>query len=212
MLCIGYKWLDDPVVHVPAISDWRGWKRNILDDSRLLKHFYRVLSEAEMWVTYFGKGFDVKYLQAKFLEHEIGYLPNTPHVDLFYTVKSNLALSRKSLANVADYLSFEAEKTPVTGKLWKRAMVGDPEALQYVINHCRSDVLLLEEAYLKLRPLVRTHHRVNGYGPCRACGQHKLQQRGVAITTNKQRKHRYQCQACGTWESRPMGETVLVSA
>src|SRR5690349_4483937 len=125
VLAFGYKWLDEPEAQVLAISDYKGWQKDLTDDKKLVSEAYKVLAKADVWVTYFGKGFDVKYLNAKLLEHKLPVLPNVPHVDLYYTVKGNLAISRKSLANVAYYLDFESEKSPVTGRLWKQAMVGN---------------------------------------------------------------------------------------
>jgi uncharacterized protein YprB with RNaseH-like and TPR domain len=204
ILCIGYKWLGKKKVYIPAITDYKGWKKHPWDDKKLVSDFKKILEEADMWVTYYGKGFDVPYLQAKCLEHDLGILPNCPHVDLYFTVKSNLALSRKSLDNVSKYLNLENKKTPVTGGAWKRAMCGDKKSIKYVIDHCDADVLILEEAYLKMRGLVRTHPRVGGLGVCRTCGEDRLQSRGYRINNLQQRRRRIQCQICNSWDTRPL--------
>lgn len=200
LLCWGYKWLDEKKVHVPSLLTHPG--KHMIDDRPLVKHVHEIMGSADMWVTYFGKGFDVPFLNSKFLEYGLSILPNIPHVDLYFTVKSNMSLSRKSLQNVAYHLDLEAKKTPVEGRIWKKAMIGDQKSLLYIIKHCRSDVLLLEEAYLRLRPLVRTHPRVSGFGPCRYCGSTRLQRRGIAITKLKNEQQRIQCQACGGWDQR----------
>src|SRR5712664_3569620 len=111
ILCIGWKWYEDEKVNVPSLMDYVGWKKDVTDDSKLLKDFHKILNEADMLVTYFGKGFDMKMLQSKFLEIGLPVLPNTPHVDLFFTVKANMTLTRKSLDNVSRYLSLENEKS-----------------------------------------------------------------------------------------------------
>jgi uncharacterized protein YprB with RNaseH-like and TPR domain len=200
--CIGWKWYGDPAVHVPSLMDYRGWNRDVTDDRKLLADFHKVLMEADMLVTYFGKGFDLKMIQSKFLEYDLPVLPSIPHVDLFFTVKSNMTLTRKSLDNVSRYLNLENEKSYVSGKIWKRAMAGHPESINYVIEHCKADVLVLEELYTKLKPLVRTHPRVAGWEPCRTCGSTKLQSRGQALTISKGTRYRIQCQDCGAWETR----------
>lgn len=202
MIAFGYKWSDEDEAHVLSITDYRGYTKDLTDDSKLVAAAAKIMQSADMWVTYYGKGFDNKFINAKLLEHSLPILPNTPHVDLFFTVKSNLALSRKSLANVAEYLEFENKKTPVAGKIWRRAMVGQKDAINYVVEHCKSDVLLLEEAYLKLRPLVRLHPRVAGWLPCRVCGSTKLQRRGTVLTVTKGKKYRIRCSSCGSWEQR----------
>ncbi len=202
VLCIGYKWLGKPKVYVPAITEYESWDRDKTDDSGLVSDFLQVYESADMVVSYFGKGFDTKFLNAKLMEASGRLLPNTPHVDLFYTVKANLALSRKSLENVGYFLGLSQEKTKVEGKIWRRAATGHGPSVNYIVRHCRADVLLLEEAYLKLRPLVRTHPRVSGTGPCRVCGSTRLHSRGIALSTTRGTRHRYQCQSCGAWETR----------
>lgn len=204
LLCFGFKWFGESKVEVPSIADFSAWKKDPTNDKGLVKAAAEVLSSADMWVTYYGKGFDVKYLNSKLLEHDLPVLPNIPHVDLFYTVRGNLALSRKSLANVSYFLKLDATKTPVEGRIWKRAMVGHEDSLRYIIRHCRSDVLVLEEAYLKLRPLVRTHPRVRGFGPCRFCGSEELQRRGRVINALKKEKQRVVCKECGGWDQRDL--------
>jgi uncharacterized protein YprB with RNaseH-like and TPR domain len=213
LLCFGYKWLGASKTEVPSIADYLetcnecGKWDDPANDKPLLKEIYRVLSSADMWVTYYGKGFDVKFINAKLLEHGLPVLPNIPHVDLFFTVRSNLALSRKSLANVSNYIGCTEEKTLVNGKIWKKAMVGHAGSLTYIIKHCRADVLVLEDAYLKLRPLVRTHPRVLGLGACRFCGSGKLQRRGTVINTLKNAKQRIRCTTCGGWDQRDLPKT-----
>ena len=202
-LAIGYKWYGKNRVYVPSIMDYEGWEQDVTDDSALLADFLAVYEEADMVVSYFGKGFDCKFLNARLLEHRLGILPNTPHVDLFYTVKANLALSRKSLQNVGYHLGLSNEKTPVEGKVWVQAQVGKPKAIKYVIDHCKSDVLILEEAYTTLRPLVRTHPRVRGLHPCRVCGSSHLQRRGSVLTVLQGPRYRVFCTDCGAWETRP---------
>lgn len=201
VLCIGYKWLGEKKTHVPSIMDYPNWQKDATDDSRLLKDFLKVWLAADVIVSYNGKRFDVPYLYAKLLEHGLEIPPNLPHIDLYFTVKSNLALSRKSLANVLKHLKLDTQKTPVTGNAWKRATTGHGPSIKYVIDHCKADVLVLEEAYLKLRPLVRMHPLMKGFGPCANCGSENLASRGHIITAKKKTR-RIQCRDCGSWGQR----------
>lgn len=203
ILCIGYKWLGQKKVYVPSVLEYDSWKKCKINDSDLIRDFAKIMEEADVWLTYNGKRFDVPYLYAKMIEYGIQIPPNTPHLDIYWTVKSNMALSRKSLANVSWFMKLDAEKTPVDGRDWKLAATGDEKAIKYVVDHCKADVDLLEEAYLKLRPLIRGHVRVAGYGPCRACGSKDIERRGYAMTSTKGRRIRIKCKDCGSWESRP---------
>lgn len=198
VLCIGWKWLGEKKVSVPAITDYKGWKKEPWNDKRLIQDFAKVMEEADVWVTYNGKRFDVPYIQAKLLIHGLTVLPNTPHVDLYQVVRHAIVLSRKSLANVAKNLKLKAEKTPVEGDHWLRAMCGNEKSIKYVVDHCIADVLLLEEAYHRLKPLVRQHPIVVRGNTCRSCGSKKVQKRGQYRTTKKL-KQRTRCMDCGAW-------------
>ena len=202
IICIGWKWLGEKEpVHIQCLSDFPRWKQDVTDDKRLVQAFYPRLIEADMMVTYFGTGFDKKMVQSKLLEHGLAPPPNTPHVDLFYTVKSNMVLSRKRLENVSEFLGCPTKKTPIKPKVWKRAQAGYPEAIEYVTKHCHNDVLITEYTYLKLRPYARQHPRVGSLQACRHCGELRLTNQGYSLTTTKGKRRRVQCQACGAWDT-----------
>lgn len=202
-LCIGYGWLDSSKIHCPKISDYKSFKKDATDDRQLIKDFREVLAEADIQVTYFGKGFDYPYLQGKSMEYGFGPMPAIPHVDLFFTVKSNFRITRKSLENTSRYLHLTAQKTPVLGSVWKRAMTGHEASISYIVRHCKADVELLKELYMKLRPLVKTHPIIGKWEDCGVCGG-RLQRRGKAMSRLKGEQHRYQCQKCAAWSTRPL--------
>ena len=198
LLCWGYKWVGEKRISVPSLLDFPG--KSPIDDRALLKEAHRVMSGADAYLTYYGKGFDLPFLQAKFLEYGMPMLPPVPHIDIYFTVKSNLSLSRKSLANVSEFLNLKAKKTPVAGRIWKRAMVGDRGAMRYIVSHCRADIALLEEAYYRLRPLIRLHPR-RGPDGCRTCGGHVIRDK-IRYSAAGVMKVQYVCTKCGSYETR----------
>lgn len=203
-ICIGYKWLDEDEAHVISMTDFKGWKKDILDDSRLWKEFMKIYNQADLTVGYFNAGFDRPYMYAKLLKHRIAIPSNVPNIDLFFVAKSNMKLRRKSMDNVTRYLDLQDEtihKTPVGGELWQRARIGDPEGIAMVVEHCRADIFLTERLYKLFRPLIRTHPRINGFGPCRACGSIKLTRQGYRLTTTQGRQIRVKCSECGSWDA-----------
>lgn len=198
ILCAGFRWLGEKEVFVPAISDYSGWKKEPWNDKRLVKEFSEILASADIWVTYYGKLFDVPYMQTKLLEHNLPLLPPKPHVDLYFVVKSNTTLSRKRLDNVARHLKLKSQKTPVIGDGWKKAMCGDEKSIKYVVDHCIADVKILEEAYMRLRPLVRQHPRTSLSTLCATCGGNDVQRRGTRIQ-GKRLVQQFCCNSCGSW-------------
>ncbi len=111
------------------------------------------------------------------------------------------------MQNTAYFLKLSNEKTPVEGRIWKRAAVGHRPSLKYIVTHCKADVLVLEELYLYLRPLMRTHFRLSDdLGHCRFCNSKKIQSRGKAITKAKGLQRRVQCMKCAGWDTRTFAE------
>lgn len=199
---MGYKWLGEDKIHVPSIMDYDGWEKDVIDDKKLVRDFHKVMMEADMLVGFYSKGFDLPWIQSKFLEYNLPVLPLIPHVDLYYVARSNLRLGRKSLDNISSFMKLGSKKYYVSGSIWKRARIGDPAALDKVVKHCHADIVLTEKLYLKLRPLVRQHPRLNGWLPCANCGGSNLQRRGYAITRTQGKKIRVWCRDCGSWENR----------
>jgi uncharacterized protein YprB with RNaseH-like and TPR domain len=203
LLCIGYKWYGEDTVYCPKIKipakQGASWDKA---EEELLDQFISVYESADIVVTYNGTMFDIPAIQAKMIHYDMGALPSTSHIDLYFTTKSKLRISRKSLQNLGYFAKLEHHKTGVEGHLWLLAQAGNKQALNAIVDHCEVDVILLEEAYEKLRPLVYRHPRVSGYGPCRYCGSTELQKRGRYVTKDKNPKCRVQCQACGGWDTR----------
>jgi uncharacterized protein YprB with RNaseH-like and TPR domain len=200
LLCVGYKWLGDKDPTVISILDYPG--KDFLDDSNLVKAFHQVISKADMVITYFGKGFDEPWMKGKYMLYDVPALANVPHIDLFYTAKSNTRLSRKSLDNLVTEFRV-GKKYNVSRRNWRLAKIGDPAGIKEVMKHCFVDVNLTEKLYLtKLRPYVRQHPRIAGWLPCRHCGSTRLQSRGLALYVTKNSRTRVQCQSCGGWDTR----------
>lgn len=138
----------------------RGNRFNPNPDKKLAVALRDEIESYNMIVTWNGKMFDIPFLNARLLAH--GERPVHPqfHLDLMYYAGgvSNKIGSRK-LKNVQQFLKLPDEKTEIDWDVWKRAALGEKEAMIEVINHCEFDVRVLAEAYWKLLPSVSTIHR-----------------------------------------------------
>ncbi|MDE2098147.1 MAG: ribonuclease H-like domain-containing protein [Patescibacteria group bacterium] len=207
VLAAGFKFLGEKKVTVLSIGDFHSGNFRAREKA-LVQKFVDVLSSADISVTHNGQRYDHPWINAKCLEHGIPLPPPIPQVDTLQIARKHLkAVSRKRLDTLSYYLGTSEEKTPVEGKIWVDAAIGDRKALKYIIDHCRADVLVLEEVYLRLRPLLLGHPRVAGWGPCRHCGSERLQRRGQAYSSAKGPQARVQCQDCGGWENRLLKES-----
>lgn len=208
LIAFGYRWAHDPPGRV-TVHSLLSTNRvcgschrvDAVDDAPLVKLMHPILASADIWVTWYGTRFDVPYANTRIMDAGLAVLPPVEHVDLYWQARHKLKLSSNRLASVQDFLQLRAKKTPLTKRVWRRAQAGDVASIEYIVTHCRKDVLVLEEAYMKLRAGVRTHPRVSGAGPCRVCGG-RVESRGLVVTKLKGPARRYRCVVCGSWDTR----------
>ena len=215
LLCVGYKWYGESKIYCPAIFDYPNWRNDMTNDKRVLKDFYKVWCEADMVVGFNSKMFDQKWLNGKLWHYGMPLLPPVPHVDLYFAAKTNLNMSRKSLANISAVGGFRNSKEVTIGNNWVKASVGHLPSLKEVVSHCKADIRVTEEAYDRLKPYIRTHPNTvpaGLAGRCRVCQSTKLQRRGGYLSATKVAKQRYCCKDCGAWSVRDIGKKALVGA
>lgn len=202
ILCAGWKVYGEKKVNIFKISDYNLYDKDPTNDKEVVRDMAEVLVSADIHVAHYGKWFDRTYLQSRLLHHGLDPIPNIPLVDTWKIAKDNLKLNSNRLQTITEFLQLE-DKTPIRGPHWVKAMSGNKTSLNYVVKHCRQDIVVLEQVYEKLRPLMTNHPNVNivsgSTDSCPICGtKGKLQKRGFTIArVNK--KQRYQCTECGGW-------------
>ena len=122
-------------------------------DKRLMTDLAKELSKYKIIVTYFGTRYDLPFVRTKAMRYGLDILEygGTYHWDMFYTVKSKMNLSRKSLDNACDYLGIKG-KTEIDKEAWRSAKYGNKAGLAEVLNHNEGDVVILEKLHEKLQP------------------------------------------------------------
>lgn len=201
-----YKWLGEKKVTVLALVDYNkpceccGLMR--LDDRQLVKDAHKVMSQADVTLTFNGRNFDDKYMATKFMRGRLHPLGKIRAIDLYQVARSSMRLSRKSLANISKYLNLKHQKTSLDWDLWDRASEGDASAHRYIKAHGAADVLVTEELYLDhLRPYVPNHPFLfEDREPCQRCGGRM--KRDKKITTLSAPKVQYRCTKCGGYQTR----------
>lgn len=213
ILCMAWKHVGESKVHIVRIDQMSTFEKDPTSDKELVKAAAAALADSDVVCGWYSSRFDWPFLQSRLLTHGLPSMPPTPHVDLWRTAKYQMKLNSNRLASVSEFLGLE-EKTPIRSREWIRAMAGHQKSINYVVAHCKQDIVVLEQAYLKMRPLIRQHPNVNIVtgvkDGCPICGSVRLQKRGFQIATvNK--TPRLHCQNCGGW-SRGKSERVKVDA
>ncbi len=202
ILCIGYKFLGDPEVFCPTILDGRK-RGSMLDDKRLVERFAKVYNHCDYSVGHYSSRFDLPMVRSKLLKWGLPPLPPKPHLDTWWIARRELKLHSNRLAVLQDFLGCTHSKTPLKPDDWIQAAHGSKEALSYIVDHCRADVQVLEEVFIKLRPLAKEEPNrglfvISPADTCPSCGSVHLTRQGYKVAKSR-RYQQWQCQDCGKW-------------
>jgi uncharacterized protein YprB with RNaseH-like and TPR domain len=125
------------------------------NDRNVVKEAKAALEEAQCWATYYGKGFDIKMLNTRLLRWEMDPIEKRPHIDMYYSLKSNLLTARKSQGHLLSWLKLPEQKMTVSADDWS-AVASDPKRIMpTMVKRCESDVKGLEDLYKRTRHLIK---------------------------------------------------------
>jgi uncharacterized protein YprB with RNaseH-like and TPR domain len=118
-------------------------------DKPVLQQFIKDVANFDRVVTYYGTRFDIPFLRTRAVVHKLKYpeYGELIHTDLYYLIRNKFQLSRNSLLNACNTLLGSADKTFLDKGVWMRARFGDDKALEYIVEHCRYDVLDLQKLH-----------------------------------------------------------------
>ncbi|HEY0749919.1 MAG TPA: ribonuclease H-like domain-containing protein [Chitinophagaceae bacterium] len=127
------------------------------NDQRVVREAKEALEQYELWVTYYGKGFDIGFMNTRLLKWGQKPIEKRPHLDLFYSLKYNTRMSRKSLAHFGRWLKCDESKMDMSPDDWIEAAANPSgPVMKKMVQRCESDCLLTENLYKKTRHLVRS--------------------------------------------------------
>jgi DNA polymerase elongation subunit (family B)/predicted RNA-binding Zn-ribbon protein involved in translation (DUF1610 family) len=215
VLCIAYKWFDEPGVKLLRLRDCEKFKsgKDRTADGEMLKKFIAVMEQADVHVFWFGEYFDLPFVTTRLAKIGIYDLPPVPFIDGWRISRKKLKLRSNRLDAVAKIVpkkpgQRKPEKLQPEPEHWCRANAGHIDALKVIEERCVSDVLVLEQNYEFLRPLATNLPNLSKLEGkreegCPACGGERIQSRGYALTARGQHR-RYQCQGCAHWFKLPV--------
>jgi uncharacterized protein YprB with RNaseH-like and TPR domain len=205
VLCVGFKEVGAGKPEVLNILDYlyEGDHRDLIKaERRLLKDVSEHLLASDVWLTHYGTWYDIPFINTRLLYHDLPVVPpNFAHLDTWKISRNRLKLRNNRLITLSEFLGTKEEKNAIKPEQWLRALSGHKPSMDYIVEHCRRDVVVLAETYQRIRPLVIDHPNkglIDGRGGCSVCGKTKLHARGFHVTRTR-KYQRYQCQNCGAW-------------
>lgn len=176
------------------------------DDYALLEQTWHVLDRADIVIGQNSKHFDIRKLNARFIE--AGFGPPSPYKQI--DTKVEAAKVAMFTSNRLEWLAAHLTDVPKDKHkefpgfdLWSECLKGNPRAWAAMRKYNPRDVVATEKVYLKLRPWIVSHPNVAIYQPdgkvrCPKCGSHHVESRGLYHTQVTTRQ-RYHCTKCGGW-------------
>lgn len=118
------------------------------------------LEKYDCWVTYYGKGFDIPMINTRLLKWGKSPVDKRHHVDMYYSLKSNLLTARRSQGHLLSWLDAPEQKMTVGADVWNQ-VIQDPKgpAMKKMIERCESDVEGLQGLYEKTKHVIRDIRR-----------------------------------------------------
>lgn len=130
-------------------------------DKRMLLDFARDIKNFDIVITYNGDRFDIPYLRTRCLTNGIPFPFNGTvwHWDMFVVARHKLRCGKyPSMEKVAEVLHIPG-KNHVDMAIWLLAQTGSEKALDYIKDHNKRDVVVLEKTFDRLEGQWRKSRR-----------------------------------------------------
>lgn len=174
----------------------------VRSDRSVLSSLWVLLDKADIVVAHNGIRFDVRKINARFIEN--GFDSPSPYqvIDTLKISQKNFAFSSHKLVYLMSLLGSK-QKGNTTYSLWKRCINGDASALKKMEEYNIQDVVVLEELYLILRPWIKSHANLalfsDGTEPvCPSCGSDDLKWE-YKYNTTVSSFPAFRCNSCGAF-------------
>ena len=136
------------------VDSYPGFRKDMRNDSALVKDISKALYAYDMVVTYNGYWFDFMFLDTRLTKHGLEMSPKVLHVDLLYHARKAFQLHSYRLVSLASFLKIPAKETPLDTETWGAAAYGDKKSMDYVVQHCKEDVATLEGCFNLMRGYI----------------------------------------------------------
>lgn len=124
-------------------------------DSLVVREAKEALENARLWVSYYGKGFDIPFLNTRLLKNGQAPIEKRPHLDLYFTLKANTLTARRSQGHLLQWLGTPEQKMGVSADVWAKIGSDVKKYMPKMVARCESDCAGLEALYKQTRHIVR---------------------------------------------------------
>lgn len=122
-------------------------------DQKIVREARDLMAQADCWVSYYGKGFDIPFLNTRLLRWGMEPMPKVHHIDMYFVLKAHIATGRRSQAHLLEWLQTAQRKMTVSANTWAE-IASNPAGLEIMRRRCESDTAGLEALYKKTKHLI----------------------------------------------------------
>lgn len=148
------------------IDDYKEWIDARYNDKPMVKDLVEYLNNFDGVITYYGRWFDVPFLNSEMAAYELPEIKDMFHIDMHDIVKRNMKLHNNRLQTLIEYFNtFDVgkkrieEKTHINALYYRKAITGDKSGIDELVKHCVKDVISLEQIYDILKSKIRSIRR-----------------------------------------------------
>lgn len=123
-------------------------------DRGLVQEVAEELHKYQCWVTFYGRRYDIPFLNSRLLYHGFAPLEKRHHIDMWMVVKMRTHLSRRNQAHLLSWLGTPESKMSVSPNVWAEMAVKPKEKLAILRERCESDVIGLEAMYERCKRAI----------------------------------------------------------
>lgn len=121
-------------------------------DKQVVTQCVKDIQKFDKIIGYYSTRFDIPFLRSRALIHNLDFpqYGELYHEDVYYMARSKLCIHSNRLGVVEEVLFGETRKTVIDQKHWVKALMGNKDALDYILDHNKRDVCSLEDVWKKL--------------------------------------------------------------
>lgn len=121
-------------------------------DKRLVQQLVTDIEQFDLLYGFYSTKFDLPFIRTRAISNGLAFptFGSIKHKDIYYVVKNKFSLHSNRLEVACNELVGSSDKTHFDGNIWRTAVQGRKESLQYILEHCRADVCDLEKLTNKI--------------------------------------------------------------
>ena len=200
MLTWSAKWLFEDKVYSDGLTSREAIAQ---DDKRISQTIWKMINEADIIIAHNANRFDVKKLNTRFLIN--GLMPPMPYqvIDTLDHLRKRFSISSNRLDYVNKILGLGRKIATGGFKLWDGCVKGDKTCLKHMEEYNRSDVMILEDTYLYIRPWIKPHPNMGLFieediKVCPSCSSSDLIYGGTTYNTAACIYEAFRCGNCSS--------------